>query len=75
LRVPLTDGEARSLGARVLLDDALCEALEAWIDRNYRDRLSPADLADPQLAREGLRALDELTQLLSLGSIYDFQRP
>lgn len=75
LRVPLTDGEARSLGARVLLDDALCEALGAWIDRNYRDRLSPADLADPQLAREGLRALDELTQLLSLGSIYDFQRP
>jgi len=58
----------------VLLDDALGEALSAWVDRHYRDRLVPADLADPALAREGMRALDELTQLLELGPIYDFQR-
>ncbi|HSY20621.1 MAG TPA: N-succinylarginine dihydrolase [Polyangiaceae bacterium] len=74
LRVPLTDGEIGALGARVLLDDALHEALAAWIDRHYRDRLAPSDLADPALARESMQALDELTGILSLGSIYDFQR-
>lgn len=74
LRVPLTPDEQRALGARVVLDDALLHALRAWVDAHYRDRLLPADLADPALARESMRALDELTQLLALGSVYDFQR-
>jgi succinylarginine dihydrolase len=74
LRVPATEVEMLALSGRVLLDDALGEALSAWVDRHYRDRLVPADLADPALAREGMRALDELTQLLELGPIYDFQR-
>jgi len=74
LRVPLCDDEERALGARVLLDDALDEALTAWVDRHYRDRLAPHDLADPALAREGMTALDELTLILRLGSVYDFQR-
>jgi succinylarginine dihydrolase len=74
LRVPLKDGEARALSGNVVLSDALHDSLRAWIDRHYRDRLVPADLADPELAREGMRALDELTGLLALGSIYDFQR-
>jgi succinylarginine dihydrolase len=74
LRVPLTDHEAGRLGGRVVLDDTLYEALCAWVDRHYRDRLSPRDLADPALARESFAALDELTQLLDLGGLYDFQR-
>jgi succinylarginine dihydrolase len=74
LRVPLTADEQRALGARVVLDDALYDALCAWVDAHYRDRLTPADLADPSLARESMRALDELTRLLRLGSVYDFQR-
>jgi succinylarginine dihydrolase len=73
LRVPLTDEEARSLGAGVLLDDALDETLCAWVDRHYRDRLVAHDLADPALARECMTALDELTRILRLGSVYDFQ--
>jgi succinylarginine dihydrolase len=32
------------------------------------------DLADPALARESLTALDELTRILQLGSVYDFQQ-
>jgi succinylarginine dihydrolase len=75
LRVPLTGDEARALPAGILLTDVLYDTLWAWVARNYRDRLVPADLSDPALAREGMRALDELTQLLRLGSIYDFQRP
>jgi succinylarginine dihydrolase len=74
LRVPLTDDEMTAIRANVIVDDALDQSLRAWIERHYRDRLGPDDLADPALALEGMRALDELTQLLSLGSIYDFQR-
>jgi len=33
-----------------------------------------SDLADPRLARETMTALDELTRILRLGNVYDFQR-
>jgi succinylarginine dihydrolase len=36
--------------------------------------LSAADLGDPALLDEGRRALDELTQIMCLGSVYPFQR-
>jgi succinylarginine dihydrolase len=74
LRVQLGDDERASLGGRVLVDDALLDELERWVERHYRDRLAARDLADPRLLDETKRALDELTQLLELGSIYDFQR-
>ncbi|HEX8012870.1 MAG TPA: N-succinylarginine dihydrolase [Casimicrobiaceae bacterium] len=73
LRVVLTGAERSAIGARIWLDDALYAALVAWVERHYRDRLSGADLADPALLDEGRRALDELSQLLRLGSIYPFQ--
>ncbi|MDN3558214.1 N-succinylarginine dihydrolase [Halomonas maura] len=74
LRVALSAAERAALSGRVLLDDALYAELTAWVERHYRDRLAPADLADPQLATETLTALDELTGLLELGSVYPFQR-
>lgn len=74
LRVPLTDAERAAVGARVFLDDALFADLRSWIERHYRDRLTAADLADPALLDETRAALDELTGLLRLGSVYDFQR-
>jgi len=73
LRVPLTEPEAAALSANSLLSDSLHDDLRAWIGRHYRDRLVPADLGDPELAREAMCALDELTALLRLGSVYDFQ--
>jgi len=48
--------------------------LQELIQKYYRDRLVPGDLADPQLLEESRRALDELTKILGLGSIYPFQR-
>jgi len=75
LRVPLTGDERSSIAANVFLDDALADALDAWIRRHYRERLAPPDLADPSLLDESRRALDELTQLLRLPGIYAFQRP
>jgi succinylarginine dihydrolase len=73
LRVPLTARERAAIGARVFLDDALAADLEDWIRRNYRDRLAVADLADPALLDESRRALDELTRILQLPSVYPFQ--
>ncbi|GEK46181.1 N-succinylarginine dihydrolase [Bisbaumannia pacifica] len=74
LRVALSAAERAALSGRVLLDDGLHGDLTAWVERHYRDRLAPEDLADPQLAEETLTALDELTRLLAIGSVYPFQQ-
>jgi succinylarginine dihydrolase len=74
LAVPLTAEERASVRARVFWDDALDRELVAWVERHYRDRLALDDLADPALHAEGLTALDELSGLLGLGSVYDFQQ-
>ena len=57
-----------------MMNDTLFVTLNEWVDRYYRDRLTQADLADPQLLREGREALDDLTTILQLGSVYPFQR-
>ena len=74
LRVRLSAPERQSIRANVWLDAGLHASLAAWIDRHYRDRLSAADLGDPALLDEDRRALDELTQIMCLGSVYPFQR-
>ncbi|EID1776692.1 N-succinylarginine dihydrolase, partial [Salmonella enterica subsp. enterica serovar Cotham] len=74
LRVVLTEEERRAVNPAVMMNDALFTALNAWADRYYRDRLTAADLADPLLLREGREALDVLTHLLDLGSVYPFQQ-
>lgn len=74
LRVWLTDEERAAVRANVFYSPALHEALAAWITKHYRDRLLPSDLQDPKLVREAMTALDELTRILELGSVYDFQR-
>ncbi len=74
LRVVLTEAELQAVNPAVMMNDTLFTTLNAWVDRHYRDRLTQADLADPHLLREGREALDRLTQLLNLGSVYPFQR-
>jgi len=73
-RIVLDDAERRAVKARVFWDEGLGAELETWVRKNYRDRLVAADLADPRLARENMTALDELTRILRLGNVYDFQR-
>ncbi|MCG7599387.1 N-succinylarginine dihydrolase [Halomonas sp. McH1-25] len=73
LRIVLSEVERQQLSGRVLLDDALYGELTEWVNRHYRDRLAPDDLADPQLAEETLTALDALTRILALGNVYPFQ--
>jgi succinylarginine dihydrolase len=74
LRIALTEEEVRSVPADVFFSPALHARLVEWVGRHYRDRLLPADLGDPALAREGFAALDELTRILRLGSVYGFQQ-
>jgi len=72
LRVSLTDEEARAMHQGVLMTEDLYARLVPWVERHYRDRLEPKDLADPQLARECAAALEELERLLGLPGLYDF---
>ena len=74
LRVVLTDDELADVAPGALVDEARLAALEAWVGAHYRDRLTPADLGDPQLLDEVRTALDTLTQIMDLGSLYEFQR-
>tara|TARA_B100000315_G_scaffold255973_3_gene300738 strand:+ start:1234 stop:2583 length:1350 start_codon:yes stop_codon:yes gene_type:complete len=74
LRVVLTDEEISHVHESVLLTELLYECLVGWISRNFRDRLHIDDLADPLFLRECQETLDELTAILNLGSLYEFQR-
>lgn len=74
LRVVLTEAEAAAMHQGVVLTDALYAQLVEWVQRHYRDRLAPEDLADPALAVEAQTALDELTAILQLPGLYGFQR-
>ena len=73
LRVALNDAERAAVNPGVVLTPALYQELLAWVDTHYRDRLGEADLGDPQLLLECRTALDELTRILKLGSVYPFQ--
>lgn len=73
LRVALKEQELAAVNPGVVMSHELHDTLVAWVDKHYRDRLSETDLADPQLLSECRTALDELTQILKLGSVYPFQ--
>ncbi|MEC4719626.1 N-succinylarginine dihydrolase [Noviherbaspirillum sp. CPCC 100848] len=72
LRVALRDQEAAAMHQGVVMTEALHARLAAWVGRHYRDRLSPADLADPALAVEVQTALEELAGILGLPGLYEF---
>lgn len=74
LRVPLASADLAAVNPSAIVGPAKLSELRAWVMRHYREELSAADLADPALLRESRDALDELTRILDLGPIYDFQR-
>lgn len=74
LRVVLSDEEIAASHPGVYLTDELHARLTEWVKTHYRDHLRPADLLDPQLLTEARTALDELTRIVGLGSIYEFQK-
>ncbi|WP_394131050.1 N-succinylarginine dihydrolase [Shewanella maritima] len=74
LRVAMNEQEVAAVNQHTLMNEQLFTRLNTWVDKHYRDQLSAADLADPQLIIESRTALDELTQILKLGSVYQFQK-
>lgn len=69
LRVVLTEAERTAIHAGVLLDEAKIDALQAVVRARYRDRLAPADLADPAFAVEALEAYEAIVAALDLPSL------
>ena len=74
LRIAMNDMELAAVNQNTLMNEALFTRLNVWVDKHYRDSLSVDDLADPQLLIESRTALDELTQIMKLGSVYQFQK-
>jgi len=72
-RVVLTEQEQAVTNQSVFMSNELYGTLCDWVNQHYRDSLSAADLADPQLLDESRRALDELSKIMNLGSVYPFQ--
>lgn len=73
-RVVLTESELKAVNQSCLFTPEKQTLLESWINKHYRDKLELEDLMDPKFLQETREALDELTQLLNLGSIYPFQK-
>ncbi len=74
LRVVLTEQEQLATNQNCLINDGSFNKLSDWVNKHYRDRLTEQDLADSALVNESRAALDELTEILNLGSVYPFQR-
>lgn len=74
LRVVLGAAAARSIPPGVCYHPELDQTLRAWAGQHYREELRPADLSDPNLIQESRCALDELTGILGLRPLYEFQR-
>ena len=72
-RVVLNQNEINAANQKCLFDEKLYKKLKIWIEKHYRDYLTPKDLQDPNLIDEVQAALHELTIILDLGNIYSFQ--
>ena len=72
LRVALSDAAAAAMHQGVRMIESLYIRLVAWVQQHYRDRLTTADLADPQLHREVSSALEALAVILELPDLYRY---
>lgn len=70
LRVVLNEAEAAAMHPGIILTDALYEALVAWVNRHYRDRLALEDLRDPAFLPELHEAYAALERILDLPGLY-----
>jgi succinylarginine dihydrolase len=66
--------ELDKINKKFLLSPEKLINLRALVSEHYRDRINPDDLLDIKLMEESYLFLDELTQLLGIGSIYSFQK-
>ena len=74
IKVVLTEEEAAAIHQGFVLNEIRLCLLEDWIKTYYRDELRVEDLKDYQFYQNNQKALEELTQIFNLGSIYSFQK-
>lgn len=75
LAVPLDSEEKKLVNNKNILTENLYSDLKVWINKHYREEISPNDLRDVNLMYESFSALDELTNIMQLGSdFYSFQK-
>ncbi|GBL03048.1 N-succinylarginine dihydrolase [Glaciecola sp. KUL10] len=74
LRVALSEQELAATNQACLINQSKYDELCNWVNKHYRDRLTAADLATLEMLNESRTALDELTKILNLGSVYPFQK-
>ncbi len=74
LRVALSNEEEAAVNPIFLLDQEKIETLKSWVNENYRDELHTHELADPDFLDECYLTLNRLTEILDLGSYYNFQQ-
>jgi len=73
LRVAMDADTMARVHPGFLLDAGKAAWLRAWIERHYPEQLCPADLADPDLHRRSLDALDELGRWIGVERLWPFQ--
>lgn len=73
LRVVMNPEQLSALSGGVILNEDQITQLEKIVNRYYRTELSFDDLQDPEFISDSFTALDEFSQCLDLGAIYDFQ--
>ena len=71
LRVAMNEDQQSAMHQKVQLTDDLFDSLKAWVEKHYREVLSPDDLLDPKLIRETRDAFEALASLLEF-PINDF---
>jgi len=74
LRVLLAPEQQPIFKQQLIMTAGLYKQLDAWVEKHYRDRLTSDDFLDPDLVLEVNTALESLTKILHLGSIYPFQQ-
>lgn len=66
LRVPLSEMQLANVHPGILFTDTLHMKLKNWANKNYRDRLTVDDLADPLLLLEIDNALNALEKIIGI---------
>jgi succinylarginine dihydrolase len=71
LRIVMTPEESAAMHQGIVYNEAIHDALFQWVNKYYRDRLAPEDLADPDLLGEVCAAYAELETLIGLPGLYN----
>lgn len=73
LRIVLNEKELSEINPAILFNERLYQRLVEHVMKFYPTSLTLNDLYDPRLYQLNCKALTDLTQILELGKVYDFQ--